>query len=64
MKRFHLHLSVEDLEQNIQFYSGIFGEPPTVRKEDYAKWMIDDPRVNFALSRRGKKTGLDHHWSF
>ncbi|AKS24189.1 MAG: Glyoxalase family protein [Leptospirillum sp. Group II 'C75'] len=60
MKRFHLHLSVEDLEQNVRFYSGIFGQPPTVRKDDYAKWMIDDPRINFALSRRGRKTGLDH----
>ncbi len=60
MKRFHLHLSVDDLEQNIGFYSGIFGQPPTVRKDDYAKWMIEDPRINFALSRRGRKTGLDH----
>ncbi|MCL4461437.1 MAG: glyoxalase/bleomycin resistance/dioxygenase family protein [Nitrospirae bacterium] len=60
MKRFHLHLSVDDLEENIRFYSGLFGQTPTVRKDDYAKWMLEDPRIHFALSRRGRKTGLDH----
>jgi catechol 2,3-dioxygenase-like lactoylglutathione lyase family enzyme len=60
MKRFHVHLGVADLEQNIRFYSGLFGAPPTVRKDDYAKWMIDDPRVNFAISARGGDIGVNH----
>ena len=60
MKRFHVHVSVDDLDANIRFYSTVFGTPPTVVKTDYAKWMLDDPRVNFALSKRGAKAGLDH----
>jgi catechol 2,3-dioxygenase-like lactoylglutathione lyase family enzyme len=60
MKRFHVHVAVDDLEANIRFYSAVFGTPPTVAKPDYAKWMIEDPRVNFAISDRGAKTGLDH----
>ena len=60
MKRFHVHVGVEDLERSIRFYSGLFGAPPTVRKDDYAKWMIDDPRVNFAISRRGGRVGVNH----
>jgi len=60
MKRFHVHISVDDLDANIRFYSSVFGAPPTVLKADYAKWMLDDPRVNFALSRRGAKAGVDH----
>lgn len=60
MKRFHVHLSVADLQQSIRFYSGLFGTAPTVTQSDYAKWMLDDPRVNFAISQRGAKTGLDH----
>lgn len=60
MKRFHVHVSVDNLEENIRFYSTVFGMQPTVSKPDYAKWMVDDPRINFALSRRGVKTGLDH----
>ena len=60
MKRFHVHVSVDDLDANIRFYSTVFGAPPTVVKDDYAKWMIDDPRVNFAISRRGAGAGLDH----
>ena len=60
MKRFHVHLSVADLEQSIHFYSGLFGAPPSVRKDDYAKWMIDDPRVNFAISARGGNVGVNH----
>lgn len=60
MKRFHVHVSVEDLEANIRFYSTVFGQEPAVRKDDYAKWMLDDPRVNFAISRRGAQPGLDH----
>jgi catechol 2,3-dioxygenase-like lactoylglutathione lyase family enzyme len=60
MKRFHVHVSVDDLDANIQFYSTVFGIPPTVLKPDYAKWMVDDPRINFALSKRGIKPGVDH----
>jgi catechol 2,3-dioxygenase-like lactoylglutathione lyase family enzyme len=60
MKRFHLHVAVDDLDANIRFYSTVFGMPPTVRKPDYAKWMVDDPRINFAISNRGQKIGLDH----
>jgi len=60
MKRLHVHVGVDDLEQSIQFYSTLFAAPPTVLKDDYAKWMLDDPRVNFAISTRGGKTGLDH----
>jgi catechol 2,3-dioxygenase-like lactoylglutathione lyase family enzyme len=52
MKRLHVHVGVTDLEQSIQFYSGLFASAPTVRKDDYAKWMLDDPRVNFAISAR------------
>lgn len=60
MKRFHAHIAVDDLEANIRFYSAVFGVPPTVAKPDYAKWMIEDPRINFAISNRSAKTGLDH----
>jgi len=60
MKRFHVHLSVPDLAASIRFYSGMFGIAPTVEKDDYAKWMIDEPRVNFAISKRGTRTGLNH----
>ncbi len=60
MKRFHVHLGVENIEQSIRFYSGLFGAPPTVRKDDYAKWMIEDPRVNFAISRRDNHVGVNH----
>lgn len=60
MKRFHVHLSVPDLEASIRFYSGLFGIGPTVEQPDYAKWMLDDPRVNFAISQRGARPGLDH----
>lgn len=60
MKRFHIHIAVEDLEQNIQFYSALFQSEPTLREADYAKWMLDDPRINFAISNRGRKPGLDH----
>jgi catechol 2,3-dioxygenase-like lactoylglutathione lyase family enzyme len=61
MKRFHVHLGVPDLAASIRFYSGLFGFAPTVRKDDYAKWMLDEPRVNFAISQRehGRK-GLNH----
>jgi len=60
MKRMHLHISVDDLTQSIGFYTTLFGATPTVIKTDYAKWMLDDPLVNFAISQRGAKAGLDH----
>ena len=60
MKRFHVHVAVDDLEANIRFYSAVFGVPPTVATPDYAIWMIEEPRLNFAISNRGAKTGLDH----
>lgn len=60
MKRFHVHVAVHDLQQSIRFYSTLFAAEPTVRKDDYAKWQLDDPRVNFAISARGRKAGLDH----
>jgi catechol 2,3-dioxygenase-like lactoylglutathione lyase family enzyme len=60
MKRFHVHVAVDDLEANVRFYSKVFGTPPTVLKTDYAKWMLEDPRVNFAISNQGLKPGVDH----
>ena len=60
MKRLHVHVSVDDLDRSIRFYSTFFAAEPTVVKPDYAKWMLDDPRVNFAISRRGRAAGLDH----
>ncbi len=60
MKRLHVHVSVENLAESIRFYSALFASEPTVSKDDYAKWMLDDPRVNFAISERGHKVGLDH----
>ena len=60
MKRFHVHVAVDDLESNVRFYSTVFGAQPTVQKPDYAKWMLEDPRVNFAISKRGARAGLDH----
>jgi len=60
MKRMHVHVSVDDLRHSIAFYSALFAAQPTVVKTDYAKWMLDDPRVNFAISARGRQPGLDH----
>lgn len=60
MKRFHVHVAVADLEQSVQFYTTFFNATPTVKKEDYAKWMLEDPRINFAISKRGTQAGLDH----
>jgi len=60
MKRIHVHVGVEDLANAIGFYSALFATQPTAVKADYAKWMLDDPRVNFAISTRGKQPGLDH----
>ena len=59
-KRFHVHVSVADLAVNIRYYSALFGTAPTVVKPEYAKWMLDDPRLNFAISVRGAEPGLDH----
>jgi catechol 2,3-dioxygenase-like lactoylglutathione lyase family enzyme len=60
MKRFHVHVAVDNLEANVRFYSTVFGTQPTVHKPDYAKWMLEDPRINFAISQRGAKAGVDH----
>jgi len=61
MKRFHVHMAVDDLERSIRFYSTLFAAEPTVVKPDYAKWMLEDPRVNFAIStHNGRPAGLDH----
>jgi catechol 2,3-dioxygenase-like lactoylglutathione lyase family enzyme len=60
VKRLHVHVAVSDLSQSIGFYSALFAAQPTVLKTDYAKWMLDDPRVNFAISTRGRESGLDH----
>ena len=60
MKRLHMHVSVPDLEPAIAFYSTLFDAAPTVTKTDYAKWMLDDPRVNFAISARDRAGGVDH----
>ena len=59
MKRLHVHVAVGDLSQSVGFYSALFAAPPSVLKSDYAKWMLDDPRVNFAISTRGREPGLD-----
>jgi catechol 2,3-dioxygenase-like lactoylglutathione lyase family enzyme len=61
MKRLHVHVSVDDLAQSIRFYSTLFAAEPTVVKDDYAKWMLDDPRVNFAISKLpGRTAGISH----
>jgi catechol-2,3-dioxygenase len=60
MKRLHVHVSVDDLARSIQFYSTLFAAEPTVTKDDYAKWMLEDPRVNFAISKRGDEAGIRH----
>ncbi len=59
MKRFHMHVGVKNLDQSIQFYSTLFGQKPTKVKPDYAKWMLDDPRINFAISTHAQETGVD-----
>jgi len=58
MKRLHVHVAVEDLEASVRFYSRLFAAEPTVLKPDYAKWMLEDPRVNFAISARGAAAGI------
>jgi catechol 2,3-dioxygenase-like lactoylglutathione lyase family enzyme len=60
MKRFHIHVSVNDLAQSIRFYSTLFGAEPSRVEADYAKWMLEDPCVNFAISRRGQPIGVNH----
>jgi catechol 2,3-dioxygenase-like lactoylglutathione lyase family enzyme len=60
MKRFHVNLSVEDLAASIRFYTDLFATEPTIRKDDYARWMLEDPRINFAISRRGHSIGVNH----
>ena len=60
MKRFHVHAHVDDLKASIAFYSKLFAAPPTRVEADYAKWMLEDPRINFAISTRGDATGVDH----
>ena len=60
MKRLHLHVSVPDLTQSIVFYETLFGAAPSVVKDDYAKWMLEDPKVNFAISQRDRAPGVDH----
>ncbi|WP_320407133.1 ArsI/CadI family heavy metal resistance metalloenzyme [Sphingomonas hengshuiensis] len=58
--RLHLHVSVPDIRQAVSFYTSLFNAAPSVTKDDYAKWMLDDPRVNFAISSRARATGVDH----
>lgn len=60
MKRMHVNMKVTDLASSVRFYEGLFGARPSVLKTDYAKWMLDDPRVNFAISTHGTGAGLDH----
>ncbi len=58
MKRFHVHIAVDSMEQSVNFYNTLFGQLPSVIKTDYAKWMLDEPRVNFAISHRAAQAGL------
>jgi len=60
MKRFHIHVGVENIETSVKFYSALFGVPPAKLKPDYAKWMLEDPRLNFAISTRAGIKGIDH----
>lgn len=60
MNRFHVHVGVDNLAQSIRFYSALFDTPPTVEKDDYAKWMLDDPRINFAISKGKGARGVRH----
>lgn len=60
MKRLHVHVAVQDLEASIRFYSQLFAGAPAMLKPDYAKWMLEDPHVNFAISARGARAGIEH----
>lgn len=60
MKRFHIHVAVDDIQKSVSFYSTLFGQEPSKLKTDYAKWMLEDPRINFAISTRSIEKGVDH----
>lgn len=60
MKRFHVHVAVKDMLESTRFYSALFGVEPSVVKSDYAKWMLEDPRINFAISQRSQTLGVNH----
>ena len=60
MKRIHIHVGVDDLNEGIEFYSALFGSQPTKLRDDYAKWLLEDPKLNFAISTRADRKGLDH----
>jgi catechol 2,3-dioxygenase-like lactoylglutathione lyase family enzyme len=60
MNRFHVHLSVADFDRSVAFYTALFGQPPTRRESGYAKWMLEDPRLNFAIAQQGREPGIDH----
>ncbi len=60
MKRFHIHVGVKNIEKSVQFYSTLFGQKPSKLKDDYAKWMLEDPKLNFAISTRTNEEGVDH----
>lgn len=60
MKRIHIHIAVNELAESIGFYATVFGESPSVEKEDYAKWALEDPAINFAISKRGHSSGVNH----
>ncbi|MEM7620775.1 MAG: ArsI/CadI family heavy metal resistance metalloenzyme [Pseudomonadota bacterium] len=60
MKRFHVNVVVKDLERSISFYSHLFATEPSLKKEDYAKWMLEDPKLNFSITKHGLKEGIDH----
>jgi len=60
MKRMHIHIAVNDLSENVSFYSILFNTLPTVQHQDYAKWQLDDPAVNFAISTQGHSSGINH----
>ncbi len=60
MKRFHMHVGVKSIEESVLFYSTLFGQQPTKLRPDYAKWMLEDPRINFAISTRSNVEGVDH----
>ena len=60
MKRFHVNVAVADMEKSTQFYSTLFGTAPAVEKSDYAKWMLEDPRINFSINLSGRNSGINH----
>ena len=60
MKRFHVNLNVTDLQESVDFYNTLFATEPTVLKNDYAKWMLDDPRINFSISQSDRSSGVSH----